>query len=73
MNFENQIENQPTEDITNFIFDEGYLMSDEQTQNKDAPPKNVCKGCDEEFDEDIRKPLVLLCGHTFCQICLFDN
>jgi hypothetical protein len=41
-----------------------------QDGNKFINP--FCGECKEEFDHELRKPLLLVCGHTFCQICLFD-
>lgn len=29
-----------------------------------------CKSCQELFDSFSRRPLILKCGHTFCEICL---
>lgn len=31
-----------------------------------------CKLCQSSFDSQIRKPLILKCGHTFCEVCLKD-
>jgi hypothetical protein len=30
----------------------------------------VCKMCEGKFNQDIKKPMVLPCNHTFCNQCL---
>lgn len=30
----------------------------------------LCMICDEKYDEADKRPLVLMCGHTFCKNCL---
>ena len=32
----------------------------------------ICSICEESYDKKQRKPLVFLCGHTFCKRCISD-
>jgi hypothetical protein len=29
-----------------------------------------CKICQNSYNTDIKKPIIILCGHTFCKLCL---
>jgi hypothetical protein len=29
-----------------------------------------CKICHEKFNDNLNKPIILICGHTFCEFCI---
>ncbi len=29
-----------------------------------------CKICQNSFNTEIKKPIIILCGHTFCKLCI---